>query len=80
MKILKNGNPNKCRKPERFVCDRCGCEYIAEKDEYKIPDNYASQHDGIKSECECPACGAMNYIYYDSFLEKMEKILGNDKK
>lgn len=61
MKILKEGAIN--RKPKKFVCDNCGCEFIADNTEYALPDYMECVHDAIKAKCKCPTCGKMVYNY-----------------
>lgn len=55
MKIIKKGSIKQIKPTKCFICNYCGCEFIAEYDEYKpIPYNTV---DG--SMCECPTCGRM---------------------
>lgn len=51
MKILKHGN----LKPRKFVCDQCGCEFVANAKEYS---QYT--HDGVTlwTYSDCPECDA----------------------
>lgn len=50
MKILKEGDPKRLRRPIVFQCLNCGCEFEAEKYEYE-----QNLHDGTC--CRCPYCG-----------------------
>lgn len=58
MKILRNG-----RKPEEFVlygkCG-CGCEFIAEQDDYKIESN----SEGAVYISRCPCCNKENRVIH----------------
>ena len=52
MRILKHGDlKDKC-----FTCDACGCEFIANMNEYSF--------DGYNTfEVVCPDCNTVRYIY-----------------
>lgn len=57
MKIIKHGNEKVLeRVNQRFTCSRCGCEFIANWDEYeevyivKLGATCVRKHD-------CPECG-----------------------
>ncbi len=61
MTVLKDGDPDRAKqsvlKPRRFECEQCGCEFEANKDEYKV----ASQYNEISYFCKCPCCGTTAY-------------------
>lgn len=49
MHIIKHGN----LEPRYFVCRYCGCEFVADKSEYKV----AASGDNFFVDCpECYAC------------------------
>ena len=56
MKIIKPGNV-----PERtFICDTCGCEFIANASEYTrnyVYDKISGRTLWETFECDCPYCG-----------------------
>ena len=53
MKIIKHGNP-KYNKPDiKFRCSYCGCEFVAEYNEYKYA---GSQYNESYYKAECPEC------------------------
>ena len=52
MKILKEGSLNKINKIKRFECNKCGCLFEANKNEYKISSQYNQEY----VYCECPFC------------------------
>lgn len=49
MKILKHGN----RKPRKFTCPNCGCEFVADTTEY-----WVMECNGIVVfyKADCPEC------------------------
>lgn len=58
MEIIKQGNIN--FEPKKFICDYCGCVFIAEKHEYSYISDFSIF--GIFSNrltliCKCPCCG-----------------------
>ena len=58
MEIIKQGNIN--FEPKKFICDYCGCVFIAEKHEYSYISDFSIS--GIFSNrltliCKCPCCG-----------------------
>lgn len=57
MKILKPGNiPTK-----KFICPDCGCEFEADKLEYKSIGKEEAQMGLAKYKCKCPCCGLVVY-------------------
>lgn len=52
MKIIKHGN----MKPRSFTCDRCGCEFVAEVNEYRTVSACGSV---LCHEARCPECDAV---------------------
>lgn len=52
MKIIKHGNPKKNKPDAKFVCEHCGCVFIAEWGEYEKHDSYQ----GNWVESICPEC------------------------
>lgn len=49
MRIVKHGN----LKPRLFICPECGCEFIAEVDEYNVVRCHS---DTIWYDATCPEC------------------------
>lgn len=52
MKIIKNGDLSQVMQTKRFVCDVCGCEFEADKGEYRS----GSQYNKTYFTCTCPCC------------------------
>ena len=48
MKILKHGD----LKPRKFICERCKCEFVADKSEYS-EDNIYTTHPTLTTTCPC---------------------------
>lgn len=48
MKILKHGS----RKPRKFICSHCDCEFVAGTKEYCRSE----QFDVVYYTCYCPEC------------------------
>lgn len=65
MLIVKRGNI-KITNPLRFICDRCGCEFVQEKN---LCDYDCSKG---KQSCMCPCCNFKCYRINDK-----EKGTGN---
>lgn len=65
MEIIKNGDLSKLRENKHFICERCGCEFIADDTEYTYPSQIEMMHDGIEAKCTCPTCGNMVYKHYN---------------
>jgi len=57
MKIIKEGDLNKIKKIRRFKCEKCGCIFEAEEDEYKC----GNQYNEIYYYCSCPCCNQTAY-------------------
>lgn len=59
MKIIKEGDPAKLITAKRFECNKCGCVFEADKDEYKS----GMQYNETYFYCKCPFCGyTVSYI------------------
>ena len=58
MKIIKQGDLSKIRKPKHFNCSNCGCEFIAECNEYKYG---GMQYNTTYWVCNCPTCNRQVY-------------------
>lgn len=57
MKIIKEGN---LKHPITFECPKCGCQFIAEDDEYTTHDpslNPITPYDNKYAKVNCPCCG-----------------------
>ena len=57
MKIIKEGN---LKHPIAFECPKCGCQFIAEDDEYTTHDpslNPITPYDNKYAKVNCPCCG-----------------------
>ena len=54
MKIIKPGNPDLLLKEKTFICADCGCEFIANRDEYQYG---GMQYNISYWKCICPCCG-----------------------
>lgn len=53
MKIIKEGN---LKHPITFNCTKCGCQFIAEDDEY-ITHDPITPYDNKYATVNCPCCG-----------------------
>lgn len=60
MKIIKEGDLNRLKKIKRFECKECGCVFKAEKDEYKLGNQYNDEY----YYCKCPCCHQIVYKGY----------------
>lgn len=58
MKIIKEGDLNRFKKPLRFSCTKCGCEFEAYRGEY---EDAGSQYNQSYYKHPCPTCGNMVY-------------------
>lgn len=58
MKIIVEGKIPK--KTKRFKCEHCGCEFEADKGEYKRAKRLEYMFGGVEYQteyqCECPCC------------------------
>lgn len=54
MKIIKKGDPRKYKPEIEFVCQKCGCVFVAEYGEY---EKHESQIQGTSYMSKCPECG-----------------------
>lgn len=61
MQIIKHGSIKK--KEKLFICENCGCEFLASETEYECASQMAYIHDGITYLCQCPTCKRTAYIY-----------------
>lgn len=52
MKILKHGDHRRIYDTKTFRCGHCGCEFEANKTEYKCD----TQYNEIYYYCVCPEC------------------------
>ena len=62
MKILVQGDLNRLKKIKKFSCDKCGCVFLADQNEYR---NNSNQHDGTMFSINCPCCDSVLYNYSD---------------
>lgn len=53
MKIIKQGNLEKIRRPVIFKCHNCGCEFEADNTEYEYA---GTQYNEAYYQCFCPCC------------------------
>ena len=53
MKIIKHGSKNYMNPNYKFKCDRCGCQFIARKDELGIS---GTDHNECILALACPDC------------------------
>ena len=60
MKVIRPGDPEKQRAIKMFRCENCGCEFEADRTEYKTASDYRNGHYCI---CPCPTCGK-DVIHY----------------
>jgi hypothetical protein len=52
VEIIRQGNPEKIKETKRFICSWCGCEWKADKGEYKICETYMAK----QYYMDCPCC------------------------
>ena len=55
MEIIKHGDPERLKEVRYFKCDRCGCEFTGDNNEYTVRQ---VDYDGT-TVCvmTCPECG-----------------------
>ena len=54
--IIKPGDLSLLKETKAFSCKKCGCEFLADREDYKFQ---YSQREGISwYEIKCPTCGA----------------------
>lgn len=72
MRIIKEGDLNRIKKYKKFECDKCGCEFVADHNEYSDCSN---QHDGpvFKYIGVCPTCGNNNIYNYSYSICKFKE-------
>ena len=58
MRIIKPGDPSRLKETRRFTCQRCGCVFEADKEEY----NSGMQYNEIYYKSQCPTCGTTVYL------------------
>lgn len=75
MKIIKNGDISRLRKHIEFLCESCGCQFIADDTECEsasLVEFVNSKHCemeakyGRELKCKCPTCGYMVYKHCSS--------------
>lgn len=52
MEILKKGELKNLKKTMKFICNECGCIFLADKGEYR----YATVQWEEDYSCNCPTC------------------------
>lgn len=57
MKIIKAGDLSRVHRVLRFDCQKCGCVFEANENEYEKADCWAQMHDNEEAYCKCPCCG-----------------------
>ena len=67
MKIIKHGTV------AHFVCDVCGCEFIAGQEDVS---NFYTE--GARTSCDCPDCGSTAYAVNNAKSPKM--VRADDEK
>lgn len=59
MEIIKQGDLSKLKNPKRFECLRCGCEFLANDNEYV----YEGMWRNLQTYTSyCPCCGTKTFI------------------
>ena len=53
MQIIKKGDLNRLKKSIQFTCKKCGCIFVANKDEYQV---HFDQYQGDWVKIRCPYC------------------------
>lgn len=61
MQIIKEGDLNRLKKSIQFTCKKCGCIFVANKDEYQI---HFDQYQGDWIEICCPYCNNRIIHYF----------------
>lgn len=56
MRIIKPGSYDNLADLKTFSCNRCGCEFEANCNEYELPSCLESMY-GVVAKCRCPYCG-----------------------
>ena len=54
MRVIKYGDTNRLRGIRRFTCEACGCEFEADKTEYK--HDFDQREDCGWYSIRCPTC------------------------
>ena len=54
MKIIKKGDLNKLKEIKHFECEKCGCIFETEKDEYKWGSQYNETYYYCMHKAEMP--------------------------
>ena len=58
MKVIKEGNLKRLKKTKRFECNKCGCIFEADQDEYSVGYQYNEAY----YMCTCPTCDCTVYL------------------
>lgn len=62
MKIIREGDRGAAYRQEhhivQFLCDKCGCIWDAEENEYHMVSNGYNE---VYAACNCPTCGKKEY-------------------
>lgn len=59
MEIIKPGDLSRLKQTKTFKCCRCGCEFLADKSEYRYG---GTQYNTIYYVCNCPTCNNQVYV------------------
>lgn len=57
MKVIKSGDIERTKKIKTFECEKCGCVFQANKNEYKTGEQYNE----VYYYCKCPTCKSTVY-------------------
>lgn len=57
MRVIKYGDTNRLRGIRRFICKECGCEFEADKTEYKYI--FDQREDCGWYSIRCPTCNQL---------------------
>lgn len=72
MKILKLGDEALARRKAFFACPVCGCQWLANHDEYILQPTSNSEDDA-KPYMGCPSCACINpYGVYGTLISDEE--------
>lgn len=59
MEIIKQGDLSRLKDKKYFICQHCGCEFIANKSEYKSLGMHLNM---MAYGCTCPTCKKQVYL------------------
>jgi hypothetical protein len=59
MEVIKQGDPSRLKKSKRFECVYCGCQFLADNNEYEYNGMWSNL---LTYTCKCLCCGSRVYL------------------